>query len=175
MLLSGAADFMMIYWHPGATVQLDPAVYHSRVVGHDRFLPVAAADAKGQPIFRLPGGPQERLPFLAYTPDAQLSRVTGSILRRQGAAAFLEPVCVNSMALILKAMAMAGHGVAWLPRACIEEELAAKVLAAAGGRIWHSALEIRLFQPIAATGETSRRIWAATEDDVAIEGPEELA
>jgi len=175
MLLSGAADFMMIYWHPGATVQLDPAVYHSRVVGHDRFLPVAAADAKGQPIFRQPGGPQERLPFLAYTPDAQLSRVTGSILRRQGAAAFLEPVCVNSMALILKAMAMAGHGVAWLPRACIEEELAAKVLAVAGGRIWHSALEIRLFQPIAATGETSRRIWAATEDDVAIEGPEELA
>jgi len=70
---------------------------------------------------------------------------------------------------------MAGHGVAWLPRACIEEELAAKVLAVAGGRIWHSALEIRLFQPIAATGETSRRIWAATEDDVAIEGPEELA
>ena len=63
----------------------------------------------------------EKIPWLTYTSDSYLWRVEEHILAKEKPALAAEcAICENPMAESLKAMALEGHGVAWLAESSIQ-------------------------------------------------------
>jgi len=100
-------------------------------LGQEVLSPYSTADADGQPLFRLPGRVGQPLPYLGYAPGAYLGRVTELILKESGTPIHLDRVYETDMAEGLKAMALEGHGVAFLPHSAVKKELRTRKLVSA--------------------------------------------
>ena len=130
-LVEGGCDLLIAYHHSSQPFQLDMARYEMVRVGEELLAPYAKPDANGKPLFTLPGVAGESLPFLAYGPGAYLGRLTELLLKDAGVPVHLERVYETDMAEGLKAMAIEGHGVAFLPYSAVRNELAAGRLVSA--------------------------------------------
>lgn len=130
-LVEGGCDLLIAYHHPSQPIQLDPDRYEMVSLGEEALSPYAKPDAKGQPLFRLPGVAAEPLPYLGYAPGAYLGRLTDLILKQAGSPIHLDRVYETDMAEGLKAMALEGHGVAFLPFSAVRKELEAGLLVSA--------------------------------------------
>ena len=130
-LVEGGCDLLISYHHPSQPLQLDPDRYETVTLGQEVLAPYAKAGADGQPLFCLPGRPGEPLPYLGYAPGAYLGRVTELILKQAGTAIHLDRVYETDMAEGLKAMALEGHGVAFLPYSAVKKELRSRKLLSA--------------------------------------------
>ncbi|MFX7858296.1 LysR family transcriptional regulator, partial [Acinetobacter baumannii] len=78
-------------------------------LGHETLSPYAKADAQGEPLFRLPGRPGPKLPFLSYAAGAYLGRLVELIVKDADCALNLDAIYETDMAEGLKAMALEGH------------------------------------------------------------------
>ena len=130
-LVEGGCDLLISYHHPSQPLQLDPERYDMVTLGQEVLAPYSKAGPDGQPLFCLPGRVGEPLPYLAYAPGAYLGRVTELILKQSGTAIHLERVYETDMAEGLKAMALEGHGVAFLPHSAVKKELRSRRLVSA--------------------------------------------
>ncbi|MGL4809162.1 MAG: LysR substrate-binding domain-containing protein, partial [Giesbergeria sp.] len=83
------------------------------------------------PLHGLPGKPGQPLPYLGYAPGAYLGRVTELILKQSATPIHLDRVYETDMAEGLKAMALEGQGVAFLPYSAVKKELKARRLVSA--------------------------------------------
>jgi DNA-binding transcriptional LysR family regulator len=122
-LVEGGCDLLIAYHHPSQPFQLDPDRYDMVTLGRETLAPYCKPDAKGEPLFRLPGRAGQPLPYLAYAPGAYLGRVTELILKQAGTAIHLDRVYETDMAEGLKVMALEGHGIAFLPHSAVKKEL----------------------------------------------------
>ncbi len=130
-LVEGGCDLLIAYHHSSQPFQLDSSRYEMVRLGEELLAPYAKPDAKGQPMFMLPGTAAEPLPFLAYGPGAYLGRLTELLLKEADMPVHLERVYETDMAEGLKAMAIEGHGVAFLPYSAVRNELASGRLVSA--------------------------------------------
>lgn len=127
-LVEGGCDVLIAYHHPSQPFQLDSERYEMVTLGQEPLAPYAKAGADGQPLFMLPGQAGEPLPYLGYAPGAYLGRVTELILKQAAIPIHLDRVYETDMAEGLKAMALEGHGVAFLPYSAVRKELRARKL-----------------------------------------------
>ena len=67
-------------------------------------------------------------------------------------------------AVLLKTMAMAGRGIAWLPESLIAADLEAKRLVLAGDSEWAVPIEVRLFRPRTPLSEAAEALRTAVSD-----------
>ena len=151
-LIEGGYDFLMTYAHPSVPIPLDPARFVHLVIGQDSLLPVSVPNLKA-PLL------DGRLPLLQYSRGSFLGLITAQAQRQEGApATYLAHTNENSMAEALKYMVLAGHGMAWLPRSLIVDEVASGRLIVVGPEL---QMEIRLYR----SAERSRRfldqVWQA--------------
>jgi DNA-binding transcriptional LysR family regulator len=123
-LVDGGCDLVMVYHHARQAIQLDPAHYDMLVLGTERLSPYSVPDAAGKPLYRLPGTDKKPVPFLSYTPNAFLGRMVDMLLSETTDALKLDKCYETDMAEALKVMALAGHGMAFLPESAVREELA---------------------------------------------------
>ena len=130
-LVEGGCDLLIAYHHPSQPFQLDPERYEMVSLGQEPLAPYSKPGPDGQPLYSLPGQAGEPLPYLGYAPGAYLGRVTDLILKQSGTAIHLERVYETDMAEGLKAMALEGHGVAFLPYSAVKKELRARKLVSA--------------------------------------------
>ncbi|MHA7600640.1 LysR family transcriptional regulator [Alicycliphilus sp. T452] len=148
-LVEGGCDLLISYHHPSQPLQLDAERYEMVTLGQEVLAPYAKAGPDGQPLFSLPGRAGEPLPYLAYAPGAYLGRVTELILKQAGTAIHLDRVYETDMAEGLKAMALEGHGVAFLPYSAVKKELRARKLASAappGAEDLQMVMEVRAYR-----------------------------
>lgn len=151
-LVSGEADMLLTYAHPYVPMLLDPQQFDWIILGHEALLPVIAPRLKGK------GGlsPQDHtdflahavesnihLPYLDYGPDSFF----GTALRR----VFTDRpfrrriVHENSISVGLRALALHGWGLCWLPEMLVKEELAdGRLILASPEPEWRLHVEIRL-------------------------------
>lgn len=127
-LVEGGCDLVMGYHHPSHPVMLDPARYDMAVLGREAMSPFSAPlDAPvpggGAPRYPLPVG-SVRAPFLAYTLNAYLGRMTAYIIAHTPLPLGFDKVYETDMAEGLKAMTTAGHGIAFLPHSAVADDLA---------------------------------------------------
>ena len=122
-LVEGGCDLLIAYHHSSQPFQLDPAKYEMVSLGQELLAPYCKPDAQGEPLFALPGTAAVPLSFLAYGPGAYLGRLTELILKQAAQPVHLERVYETDMAEGLKAMALEGHGVAFLPFSAVRNEL----------------------------------------------------
>jgi len=130
-LVEGNCDLLIAYHHSEQPLQLDPARYEIVSLGEELLAPYVRADAQGNPMYVLPGRIAQPLPYLGYAPGAYLGRVVELMLARSPIPIHLDRVYETDMAEGLKAMALEGHGIAFLPHSAVKKELRAKKLVSA--------------------------------------------
>jgi DNA-binding transcriptional LysR family regulator len=144
-LVEGSCDLLIAYHHDSQPFQLDPDRYEMVCLGQEVLAPFVKADAGGLPLFRLPGRAGQPLPYLGYAPGAYLGRVVDLILKQSGTAIHLDRVYETDMAEGLKAMALEGHGIAFLPLSAVKKELRAKKLVSAGPGL-EMTMDVRIYR-----------------------------
>ena len=130
-LVEGSCDLLIAYHHVSQPIQLDPARYDMLPLGTELLAPYVRPDAKGKPLYALPAAAGQALPYLGYAPGAYLGRAVDQMLKDSQMAAQLDRTYETDMAEGLKAMALEGHGVAFLPHSAVKKELRAKRLVSA--------------------------------------------
>ena len=130
-LVEGSCDLLIAYHHPSQPYQLDTERYEMVSLGEESVAPYVKPDATGAPMFQLPGKPGQPLPYLAYAPGAYLGHMVELILKQSGTAIHFDRVYETDMAEGLKAMALEGHGIAFLPFSAVKKDLRAKKLVSA--------------------------------------------
>jgi DNA-binding transcriptional LysR family regulator len=146
-LTEGSCDLLIAYHHPSQPLQLSPERYQMLSLGHESLAPYAKAGANGQPLFHVPGAAGAKVPFLSYGSGAYLGRLVELITQRSPVPLNLDPIYETDMAEGLKAMAIEGHGLAFLPVSSVKKELKSKrlVRAAAPGEC-ELAMEVRIYR-----------------------------
>jgi DNA-binding transcriptional LysR family regulator len=127
-LTEGGCDLLIAYHHPSQPLPLNADRYDMLRLSSETLAPYAKAGADGQPLFTLPGRPGERVPFLSYASGAYMARLVEVILKEAGQVLQLDPIYETDMAEGLKAMALEGHGLAFLPHSSVRKELKARRL-----------------------------------------------
>ena len=155
-LAEGGCDLLMAYHHPSQPLQLNPERYEMLSLGHETLAPYARAGAEGAPLWTLPAPPGTSVPFLSYGAGAYLGRLVELIGRQSGQPLGLEPIYETDMAEGLKAMALEGHGLAFLPASTVKKEVKARRLVrAAAPHAFEVAMEVRIYRE---RPEAARRV-----------------
>ncbi len=130
-LVEGSCDLLIAYHHSSQPFQLDPNRYEMVSLGDETIAPYVRPDSHGAPMFSLPGRVGHLLPYLGYAPGAYLGQMVDLILKQSATAIHFDRVYETDMAEGLKAMALEGHGIAFLPFSAVKKELRAKRLVSA--------------------------------------------
>lgn len=159
LLVDGGCEFLLCFSHDATPVLIDEKHFPYATLGGDRLILVSGVDGKRRPRYRLPTKRASPAPYLAYAPDSLLGRAVEQRLQSASKRGHLAPCYENSMAEALKAMAIQGHGLAWLPQMSIRGDLRSGRLARAGDESWDIPLEIRLHRALAAGSPQVEAIW----------------
>ena len=146
-LTEGSCDLLMAYHHPSQPLQLNPDRYEMLSLGVETLIAYAKPDASGQPLFRLgaPGG--RSVPFLSYAEGAYLGRLVEVITKKAPEPLLLDAIYETDMAEGLKAMAIEGLGLAFLPASSVKKELKGKRLVRAAPPGLHElTMDIRIYR-----------------------------
>lgn len=171
LMMQRRVQFMLAYAHPLAPGRLDELGYDSVLLGEDRLVPVCAADTLGGPLVDL-DAPRGPLHVLQYSAESGLGRILQAVQRRNGSApgsagsyagAAASVVFTAHNALLLKSMALAGRGVAWLPASTVSAECEGGRLRPAGGPAHEIALQIRLYRQGATLMPLAEQIWSLVQ------------
>jgi DNA-binding transcriptional LysR family regulator len=173
-LVEGSCDVLIAYHHASQPLQLDADRYEMLTLGSETLAPYCKPDAQGEPMFRLPGRASHPLPYLGYAPGAYLGRLADLVLKQAGTPIHLDRVYETDMAEGLKAMAMEGHGIAFLPHSAVAKELRAHKLASpapADLQGLQISMEVRAYRERPggkqAAKSTVQALWTFLADAVA--------
>jgi LysR family transcriptional regulator, hypochlorite-specific transcription factor HypT len=149
-LAEGGCDLLIAYHHPAQPLPLAGERYQMLSLGSETLAPYAKPDVEGRPLFALPraaGAGGERLPFLGYASGAYMAGLVELMLKQAPYLPPLETIYETDMAEGLKAMAVEGHGLAFLPASSVRKELAQQLLvpAARPGEL-ELTMEVRIYR-----------------------------
>lgn len=144
-LVEGSCDLLIAYDHASQPIQLDAARYEVLPLGREVLSPYVKPNDQGEPMYRLPGTTPHPLPYLAYAPGAYMGRAVEQMLKQRTTPVHLDRIYETDMSEGLKAMALEGHGIAFLPASAVRRELRSKRLVSAGEG-YDTTLEIRLYR-----------------------------
>ncbi|MFL5008096.1 MAG: LysR substrate-binding domain-containing protein [Microvirga sp.] len=158
IMLAGEVDFLLCHFHADAPTRFDTERFLSIAVGSDTLVPVCAPDTEGRPVWPLQATPENPTRLLAYSQASGLGRILAH-RADSGDAASLETVFTSHHAATLMTMARQGHGVAWLPRTLIEDDLSRGRLVRAGPARADVPVEIRLVRSCDARNSAADELW----------------
>ncbi|HEX2013064.1 MAG TPA: LysR substrate-binding domain-containing protein [Roseateles sp.] len=170
-LSEGNCDLLIAYHHPSQPLQLDPERYQMASLGFETLAAYAKTDAQGLPLFGLPGHPGQKIPFLSYAAGAYLGRLVEVIVKDSPSALNLDAIYETDMAEVLKAMALEGHGVAFLPASSVKKELKSRrlVQATAPGE-FELSMELRIYRERPEVARRNKPVAQALWDFLAQRG-----
>ena len=122
-LVEGSCDLLIAYHHASQPIALDTDHYDVLSLGQEALAPYVRPDEQGAPLHVLPGTPEHPLPYLGYAPGAYLGQLVEQMLKHSTEVVHLNRVYETDMSEGLKAMALQGHGMAFLPHSAVEREL----------------------------------------------------
>jgi len=167
-LEEGSVDLLVCYSHPELPLHLDAARYPSMSLAADALVAFSRPDAAGRPLHALQQDLHHDLrqdspavPWLAYSEGTFLSRAASLALREPGPAPLLHPVVESALAEALRAAAVAGLGVAWLPDSLVASDLESGALVRAGGVEFDVALQICLYGEKSVVEGRLKGLWQA--------------
>ncbi len=146
-LAEGGCDLLIAYHHPSQPLRLSDDRYEMLPLSSETLAPYAKAGADGRPLFSLLAPAVGPTPFLSYAPGAYLAGLVEAIRRQAGDSLALDTVYETDMAEGLKAMALEGHGLAFLPHSSVRRELKARRLVpAATDPALQLTMEVRIYR-----------------------------
>ena len=159
ILKSGQAEFMMSYSNSYVPYLLDPTEFLSKRLAADKLILVSGTDENGHAIYPLSIENPKPTNYLAYTAGSLTKKITDSII--ENACPEFPFTCVyeNSATESIKAMAIQGMGVGWVPEICIRSELDRKVLVQIGGDELSVDLDILIFRSNKRLSNEAESLW----------------
>ncbi|MDM7943608.1 MAG: LysR substrate-binding domain-containing protein [Hydrogenophaga sp.] len=155
-LVEGSCDLLIAYHHEAQPIQLDANRYEMLPLGRELLAPYVKPNASGGPSFALPGLVSQPQPYLAYAPGAYLGRAVDQVLKQSSTPVHLDRIYETDMAEGLKAMALEGHGIAFLPASAVRNEVAARKLVSAGAGL-EITLDIRIYRARPLDAQKNKR------------------
>jgi len=140
-LVEGACHYMICFSHPSVPLAIRRRDYPCRILGHAKLIPVSRATDDGRPWFGLPGTADKPVPYLHYAPDVYI----GKVLEQQEWELHTEQIYEGDIPEALKQMALAGHGLAFVPDRIVAAELKSGELVRAGTDAYSIVMEIRVY------------------------------
>ncbi|AYD04283.1 LysR substrate-binding domain-containing protein [Neorhizobium sp. NCHU2750] len=151
-LVDGDSDFLLTYQNLHVPMLLDPQFEH-HTLGAETIIPVSAPAPEGGPQHRIEPG----FAHVSYQKTSFFGQLVAGALSDR-----LPPderVHVGSHSVGLKAMVMAGWGIAWIPESLVAAEIAAGRLTRAADPEWDLQVEIRLYRSKENRRPIVKRIW----------------
>ena len=147
LLLSGVCPFLLCYRYDALPDGLESRGARGVQVGHDRLVPASAKDDSGNVLFDLSALETAPTPLLAYTKTSYLGKIASMLHARLESHANVTLRYESALVEALKAEALLGEGVAWLPEVMIQPELRAGKLQIVGDVSLTAPLQIWLYRP----------------------------
>lgn len=173
-LVEGSCDLLIAYHHVAQPIQLDAERYEMMPLGRELLAPYVRPNEQGAPLYALPGTASQPVPYLAYAPGAYLGRAVDQLVKQGGKPVHLDRIYETDMAEGLKAMALEGHGIAFLPASAVRREVRAKKLVSAGGGL-EAELDIRLYRTRPLDAQKGKRavqvFWNRLAESLARQKP----
>jgi DNA-binding transcriptional LysR family regulator len=158
-LEEGGVDLLVCYTHPGLPLELSAERYPSLTLAHDTLTPVSRAAADGRPMHTLQPTVAGTVPWLSYSAEAQLGRMAALAQDAAEPPLALHAVFESALVEALRAMALEGLGVAWLPGSLIADDLNHKRLVRAGPASLDVPLRVRVFAERSLLSGRLHRLW----------------
>ena len=160
LMLHGGAHFLICHYHHKVANLLETKDFRSVRVGTDTLVPVVTPRGPSLPEFGMTPQSGGHLPVLAYSEESGLGRIVRTLLATALEKAQTNIIFTAHLAAVLKAMAIDGRGIAWLPASLIVEELSGGQLVAAGNAEWNIPVEIRLYRRQLTEALVAENFWA---------------
>lgn len=157
-LVDGHSDFLLTYAHSEVPVMLDAQMFEFRGLGDENIIPVSAPNANGEPLHRIDVTATKPFAYLDYEKSSFFGPLLYDLLSAR--LPKFERVHEGSMSVGLKAMAMAGWGVAWVPESLMRQELQNGALVRAADESWDIRVDVRLYRSRENRRPVVERIWA---------------
>ena len=165
LMLEGGAQFLLCHHHPGTATRLSESDFPMMTLSHERLVPVSRRNPEGQAIYSLPGSSSRSVPWLMFEATSGMGRILASALARRTQELHLHNVFSSHLAMVLKALALEGKGVAWIPESLAADELShGGRLAIAGSMDWAVSVQVALFRTLRPLPDIAERFWQLARD-----------
>ncbi|MGL5361699.1 MAG: LysR family transcriptional regulator [Bosea sp. (in: a-proteobacteria)] len=161
-LMSDSVDLMLCFESVQQPVYLDPEGFERLHVVEDRLVPYASRELMSRQHFALPGRADKPLPLLLYTPGVYLARLVEMMLESSNGHVIGSRVIESDMSDVLRDLAAAGHGIAWLPASSVGPAWQG-LLQALPGTPWSMPLNVIAFRRKGNRRAAVERVWAELE------------
>ncbi len=161
-LLRNECDFLLTYSHDCVPAIRELVDYPYLTLGSERVIAVSAGDGEGKPLHKLAldGAPVN---YLGYRDSSFFAQALPQAIFDR-ASFQLNTVYENGMSAALKAMAVAGHGVAWVPESLAVAEMKNGQLVRAADPSFDMIVEIRLYRSFRLRCKSAGRFWKRAEE-----------
>lgn len=167
-MISGAADILIYYHNPQQPLHLDTRRYEQIKIGNESLRPYGARHLVESGALTLPPAwASQPMPMLAYGADSYLARMVDLIFDSRPTKVRRVRIGVSNMSEVLREMAIAGHGIAWLPESVMDESASEK-LAPIGDEGWSMSLSVMAYRDRNQDKAAIQRLWAQIKEH---EGP----
>jgi DNA-binding transcriptional LysR family regulator len=160
-LVSGAVDLLVCFHHAQQPIHLEAERYDRLVIGSETLRPYIATGLAER--WTLPGQAKAPLPLLMYSTGAYLGRMVDLIIEAAPAPLIGHRLIESDMADVLRDMAAAGYGIAWLPECAAEA--AGEKLVPIGSESWSMALSLVAYRDSSNRKPALNRLWASLAGD----------
>lgn len=165
LMVQRNVQFMLCHGSDALTGRLDEMAYPLQRIAGDMLVPVSAPLADGQPRYASSAG--ATVPLLGYSEASTLGRILRARLKQVlHKDAPFHTVFTAHNAVLLKTLALAGRGLAWLPLSLVEGELRAGTLVRVRDEAWQVPLDIRLYRQPVNMADAAEALWKQVTDVV---------
>ncbi|CAN0591143.1 unnamed protein product, partial [Ectocarpus sp. 12 AP-2014] len=158
LLIEGAVDIMLCYYHASVSPRIDDAAFARKDVLTERLIPVASAarvKENGWDLSTAKNCPP--IPYLAYERSSFLGLVVESTVARKPMN--VETIYVDGLVETIKRRLLNGSGFAWMPETAISTELADGVVVPIGDETWSTRLTIAALGNPSTFAPQARAFW----------------
>lgn len=161
-LFRNECDFLLTYAHECVPAIKDLSGYPYLTLGSERVIAISAPNGHGVPMHqvRADGTPVN---YLSYRDSSFFAQALPKAVFEK-ASFHLNTVYENAMSAALKAMAVSGHGVAWIPESLAVNEMNAGQLVRAADPSFDMQVEIRLYRSYRLRCKRAGQFWKRAEE-----------
>ena len=150
-------DFLLAYGGSVSDEARDSSIFDSIDLDQDELVPVCQSNLTKR--FEFPATAKNPLPFINYMPASVMANMISLVTAKKASPVFLKTVIETGGAEAIKALALSGFGIAWLPRIAISEELKHGALSVLGDERHRIPFSIELFRYAANTSPDVVILW----------------
>ena len=164
IMTEGRAQFLLCHDHQNSRIRLDRNAYRHVELATDRLIPVSGRDRNGRALHSISEASDRAVPHLAFEETSGMGRILSSALSSGTRPLHLSTVFTSHLAMALKALAMEGKGVAWIPESLATDEMGpAGRLTSSGSTDWAIDVKIVLIRPRARMTDIAENFWSLVQ------------